>query len=142
MENSNYKVNDIVKGIVVSIKNYGVFLSFDKAYIGLLHISEISSNFVNDINKYFHVGDVVDVLIKKVDENNKFLSVSLKDLPPSLNKYKDINPSKKITSYLKDIDFSKLEKALPNMIKVELEKESNTNEDWSRFWLLRRKESS
>ena len=86
MENSNYKVNDIVKGIVVSIKNYGVFLSFDKAYIGLLHISEISSNFVNDINKYFHVGDVVDVLIKKVDENNKFLSVSLKDLPPSLNK--------------------------------------------------------
>ena len=44
MENSNYKVNDIVKGIVVSIKNYGVFLSFDKAYIGLLHISEISSN--------------------------------------------------------------------------------------------------
>ena len=63
------------------------------------------------------------------DENNKFLSVSLKDLPPSLNKYKDINPSKKITSYLKDIDFSKLEKALPNMIKVELEKESNTNED-------------
>ena len=129
MENSNYKVNDIVKGIVVSIKNYGVFLSFDKAYIGLLHISEISSNFVNDINKYFHVGDVVDVLIKKVDENNKFLSVSLKDLPPSLHKYKDINPSKKITSYLKDIDFSKLEKALPNMIKVELEKESNTNED-------------
>ena len=94
MENSNYKVNDIVKGIVVSIKNYGVFLSFDKAYIGLLHISEISSNFVNDINKY-----------------------------------KDIKPSKKITSYLKDIDFSKLEKALPNMIKVELEKESNTNED-------------
>ena len=70
MENSNYKVNDIVKGIVVSIKNYGVFLSFDKAYIGLLHISEISSNFVNDINKYFHVGDVV---VNAIVENHAVL---------------------------------------------------------------------
>lgn len=123
--NADYKVNDITTGIVVSIKNYGVFLSFEKAYIGLLHISEISNNFVNDINKYFALGDKVEVIVKKVDSKTKFLSVSIKDLPNNLKKFKDINPSKKITSYLKEIDFSKLEKKLPQMIKEELEKENN-----------------
>lgn len=123
--NVDYKVNDITTGIVVSIKNYGVFLSFEKAYIGLLHISEISNNFVNDINKYFALGDKVEIIVKKVDAKTKFLSVSIKDLPNNLKKFKDINPSKKITSYLKEIDFSKLEKKLPQMIKEELEKENN-----------------
>lgn len=122
--NIEYKVNDQATGIVVSIKNYGVFLSFDGAYVGLLHISEISNNFVNDINKYFAIGDKVLVSIKKVDSKSKFLSVSVKDLPSELNKFKDINPSKKITSYLKEIDFSKLEKSLPNMIEEELKKEN------------------
>lgn len=118
-----YKTNEKTEGIVTSIKNYGVFLSFDGGYSGLLHISQISSNFVNDISKYFNLGDVVTVVIKKVDIKTKFLTVSTKDLPEEENAYSNINPSKKITSYLKDISFEKLQKALPNMIIEELERE-------------------
>lgn len=120
-----YNEGDITKGIITSIKKYGVFLSFDESYIGLLHISEISSNFVNNIRSFFQIGDTVTVVVKKVDVKTKFLNVSIKNLPDDLNPYKEILPSKKVTSYLKEIDFSKLEKTLPKMIKDELEREGN-----------------
>ena len=120
-----YNEGDITKGIITSIKKYGVFLSFDGSYIGLLHISEISSNFVNNIRSFFQIGDTITVVVKKVDVKTKFLNVSIKNLPDDLNPYKEILPSKKVTSYLKEIDFSKLEKTLPKMIKDELEREGN-----------------
>lgn len=119
----SYKENDITKGIVTSIKKYGAFLSFEGGYIGLLHISEISTNFVNNISTFFKVGDVITVLIKSIDKNTKFLKLSIKDLPDDLNEFKEILPSKKVTTYIKDIDFSKLEKILPKMIQDELERE-------------------
>ncbi|MCI7601787.1 MAG: S1 RNA-binding domain-containing protein [Candidatus Onthovivens sp.] len=125
--NNYFEKDQIVEGIVTRIKKYGVFLSFDNGYVGLLHISEISTNFVNNINSYFSLGDKIKVLIKKIDQGNKFLFVSIKDLPDELNPYKEILPSKKIVSYLKDINFSKLEKALPKMIEEELEREDKND---------------
>ena len=125
--NNYFEKDQIVEGIVTRIKKYGVFLSFDNGYVGLLHISEISTNFVNNINSYFSLGDKIKVLIKKIDQCNKFLFVSIKDLPDELNPYKEILPSKKIVSYLKDINFSKLEKALPKMIEEELEREDKND---------------
>ena len=121
----NFKEGDITEGIVTSIKKYGVFLSFEGGYIGLLHISEISTNFVNNISNFFKIGDLVTVLIKEIDKTSKFLKVSIKDLPDELNEYKEILPSKKVTSYLKEIDLNKLEKALPKMVEEEIERENN-----------------
>ena len=119
-----YVEGDIIKGIITSIKKYGAFLSFENGYIGLLHISEISTNFVNNIHSFFSIGDEITVAVKRVDGATKFLNVSIKDLPNDLNPYKEILPSKKITSYLKEIDFSKLEKSLTKMVAEELERES------------------
>ena len=123
MINNPYKEGDIIEGIITSIKKYGAFLSFENGYIGLLHISEISTNFVNNIYSYFDVGDKITVTVKRIDEKTKFLNVSIKDLPSELNPYKDILPSKKITSYLREIDFTKLNKSLAKMIADELERE-------------------
>ena len=123
MINNPYKEGDIIEGIITSIKKYGAFLSFENGYIGLLHISEISTNFVNNIYSYFDVGDKITVTVKRIDEKTKFLNVSIKDLPSELNPYPDILPSKKITSYLREIDFTKLNKSLAKMIADELERE-------------------
>ena len=90
--NNYFEKDQIVEGIVTRIKKYGVFLSFDNGYVGLLHISEISTNFVNNINSYFSLGAKIKVLIKKIDQGNKFLFVSIKDLPDEINPYKEILP--------------------------------------------------
>jgi predicted RNA-binding protein with RPS1 domain len=123
--NVDYRPGQQVKGIVVKIKNYGVFLSFEGGYVGLLHISEVCDNFINDLSLYFSIGDEVLVAIKKVDESGKFLTVLTKDLPGELNKYNSIIDTKKVTLYSEDIGFSKLQRELPKMISDELEREKN-----------------
>lgn len=122
---SVYKEGDVIEGVVTSVKKYGVFLSFPSYYTGLLHISDISNNFINDISMIFYIGDKVLVYVKEIDEETKFLKLSVKLLPDELNPYREILPFKKITSYLGDINFSKLNKALPKMIKEELKREKD-----------------
>lgn len=121
---SKYKKGIIVEGIVTSIKKYGAFLSFDEGYIGLLHISEISNVFVTNIFNYFRIGDKINVVVKEIDEDGKRISVSLKDVPSSMNPTLEKIDGKPIVQYVKDIDFSKLDKALPLMIKKELERDA------------------
>lgn len=113
-----YSVGDVILGIVTSIKKYGVFLSFDNNYAGILHISEISSKYVSNIHKLFKIGDKVTTIILDVDENTKFLKVSLKAF--EVNEAKQ----KKSRNLEDEISFDKLQKSLSSMIEKELERES------------------
>ena len=36
----NYQKGEVVKGTVTGFEKYGIFLSFDEEYTGLIHISE------------------------------------------------------------------------------------------------------
>ena len=65
---SKYNVNQIIEGKVNSIKPYGIFVIIDDIYTGLIHISQINGKFINDINDYFKVGDVIKVRVIDVDE--------------------------------------------------------------------------
>lgn len=70
-------------GTVSGITNFGVFvkLTFEKEEIeGLVHISEISWEKVEDISKLFRIGDKVHVLVIGLDKENLKLNLSLKKL--------------------------------------------------------------
>lgn len=114
------KVGDIVEGIVTSIKKYGAFLSFEGGYVGLLHISEISGKFISNIFNCFQIGDKIMVVVKEINKETKHLSVSTIDLPCNFNAS---NANNAIHKSIRNIDFSKLDKALPKMVEIELEKE-------------------
>ena len=77
---ANYKKGNIVTGTVTGIESYGVFVSFDEYYSGLIHISEISHGFVKDIHDYVKVGDVIKVEILEVDEETSHLKLSIKNI--------------------------------------------------------------
>ena len=77
---SKYKKGKIVKGVVSGVETYGVFVKFDEFYSGLLHISEISHDFVEDITKVAEIGDEIVVEILDVDEENYRLTLSLKNI--------------------------------------------------------------
>ncbi|NLD79210.1 MAG: S1 RNA-binding domain-containing protein, partial [Mollicutes bacterium] len=47
---TNYKVDKIVKGNVSGIEKYGIFINLENFYTGLIHISEISNDYIKDIN--------------------------------------------------------------------------------------------
>ena len=58
---SKVKKGRIVRGTVTGIESYGVFVSCDDYYTGLIHISEISHGFVKNITDFVHIGDLIFV---------------------------------------------------------------------------------
>ncbi len=74
-----YEGGKIVKGCVTGIENYGIFVSLDEYYSGLIHISEISNGFVKNVNDYVNIGETIKVKILEVDEENCHLKLSIKD---------------------------------------------------------------
>lgn len=74
-----YEDGKIVKGCVTGIENYGIFVSLDEYYSGLIHISEISNGFVKNVNDYVNIGETIKVKILEVDEENCHLKLSIKD---------------------------------------------------------------
>jgi len=69
---NNYVVGDIVKGVVNGLEPYGAFLTIDtKGTRGLIHISNVSSEIVDVIDRHFKIGDTVEarVIELKLDGN-------------------------------------------------------------------------
>ena len=75
-----YYPGNVVKGKVVGVKPYGVFIGLEEDFVGLIHISEISEDFVSDINKVFAVGENVETKILDVDYKEKKVKLSIKAL--------------------------------------------------------------
>ena len=73
-----YNIGDIVEGEVTGITNYGVFVKLTGDYVGLIHISEISNGFVNNIEKLYIMGDKIEAKIIEIDKENKQLKLSIK----------------------------------------------------------------
>lgn len=73
------KIGDIVSAKVTNILGYGAFVKIDE-YDGLVHISEFSDGFVRKITDFVNVGDDVRLRVIEVDEENKQLKLSYKQL--------------------------------------------------------------
>jgi len=85
---TKYKKGRIIRGTVTGIESYGVFVSCDEYYSGLIHISEISHAFVKNITDYLNIGDVVYVEILEVDEKLGQLKLSIKNIDYKYNRGK------------------------------------------------------
>ena len=72
----------ILQGKVTGIMSFGAFVSMDNGESGLVHISEISNNYISDIGQLLQIGDVVKVKVLSVDEKGK-LSLSIKQADPN-----------------------------------------------------------
>lgn len=74
------KVNDIIEATVTGIQKYGAFVLINDKYDGLIHISEISSGYVRNINDYIKIKDKIYAQVVDIDkENNKF-KLSIKNI--------------------------------------------------------------
>ncbi len=70
-------VGEIVEGKITGITNFGIFADLGKGKSGMVHISEVSCTYVNDINELFKVGDVVKMKVMNLSEDGK-ISLSIK----------------------------------------------------------------
>ncbi|MBD3231320.1 30S ribosomal protein S1 [Candidatus Dependentiae bacterium] len=76
-----YPVGKEVEGKVSSITDYGLFVEIEKGIEGLVHISEISwTERINNLSKYYTIGDNVKVKVVALDKDNRRMSLSIKQL--------------------------------------------------------------
>ncbi|MDA8121849.1 MAG: 30S ribosomal protein S1 [Deltaproteobacteria bacterium] len=76
-----YAVETRYKGRVTNITKYGAFIELEEGVEGLLHISEMSwSKKLRDPSESMRVGDIVDVMVLKVEVQHKKISLGLKQL--------------------------------------------------------------
>ncbi|HUY53069.1 MAG TPA: S1 RNA-binding domain-containing protein [Candidatus Dormibacteraeota bacterium] len=71
------KVGDVIEGVVTGVIDFGAFVNVD-GIEGLIHISEISWERVEDPRKYIKVGQEVKAKIIAIDKDR--LSLSLKQM--------------------------------------------------------------
>ncbi len=79
-----YPAGSKVKGKVVSITDYGVFVELEEGVEGLVHISEMSwSKKPKHPSKLVSVGDEIEVQVLKVEAETKRISLGMKQLLPN-----------------------------------------------------------
>ena len=79
-----YPAGKKVKGKVVSIQDFGAFIELEPGVEALLHVSEMSwSRKRIHPSKVLQVGEIVEILIKETNTEDKKISLSLKSILPT-----------------------------------------------------------
>ena len=77
---ASYNVGDVVKATVVSITPFGAFASIIDGVVGLIHISQIANQRVDNVKDVLSVGQEVEAKITECDIENKRVSLSMRAL--------------------------------------------------------------
>lgn len=107
------EVGNKLKGKITGIKTFGAFVELPEGKSGLVHISEVADNYVENVEDHLSVGDEVEVKVLSIADDGK-ISLSIKkakDRPrkPRHSKANHGKPvqktedfEKKLSNFLKD----------------------------------------
>ncbi|MEM6836849.1 MAG: S1 RNA-binding domain-containing protein [Cyanobacteria bacterium P01_C01_bin.120] len=73
------EVGQLIQGKIASLKPYGAFVNFD-GVTGLLHINQISQNYVDSLPNLFKEGQDIKAIVVSLDESRGRISLSTKVL--------------------------------------------------------------
>ena len=74
------KENMVLKGTVRNVTDFGAFVDIGVKHDGLVHISQLSNNFVKNPSDVVAVGDIVDVKVIGIDPEKQKVSLSMKEV--------------------------------------------------------------
>jgi len=93
-----YKVGDIISGKVQEITNFGVFVNLLPGIDGLIHISELDSEYVHHPEKVTSVGEEIRAEIVEIDPEKRRIRLSVKRLKEKVKKEREKEEKEKQTS--------------------------------------------
>ena len=120
-----YPVDSLVKGKIVNMMNYGVFVELEKGVEGLIHVSEMSwTRHIKNPNELYKLGDEVEAKILSIDKDEKKISLGIKQLTENPwneieNKYPVGSISKGIVRNLTQFGaFVELEEGIDGLVHI------------------------
>jgi uncharacterized protein len=72
------KPNMVLEGVITNVTHFGAFVDLGVHQDALIHISQLSNEFVSDPSAIISVGDVVKVKILQIDAARKRISATRK----------------------------------------------------------------
>ena len=100
LENMSIEVGSKVEGKVTGIANFGAFIDLGDNKTVLVHISEVSDRYVENINEELEVGQKVTVKVLSIANDGKIgLSIRKAQAKPAEKKKKKPTPSRERRSH-------------------------------------------
>jgi 4-hydroxy-3-methylbut-2-enyl diphosphate reductase len=81
-----YNVGDVIKGKVVRLVNFGAFVEVEKGIDGLVHVSQISNEWLENPVTALEVGQEIDAKILDINVEKEKMTLSIKALLPEVEK--------------------------------------------------------
>ena len=75
-----YRVGDNIEGKIVNFTTYGAFVELEEGIEGLIHVSEMGVERIENPQQHFNLGDVIKTKIIKMDQSEKKIGLSIKEL--------------------------------------------------------------
>jgi len=121
-----FEAGQVLEGKVTGIQPYGAFVALNDEVQGLVHISEVTHGFVQDINEHLKVGDTVNVKVLNVDEQKGKVSLSIRatEEAPKKQPRKQQAPRQQAQSNNDNAGFNTLKDKLQGWIEQSKEREN------------------
>ena len=75
---THFKIGDMVKGKISKITSYGAFVELDNDIDGLVHISQVSEERIENIKDVLDEGAQVEARVIKIDKDERRIGLSVK----------------------------------------------------------------
>lgn len=86
-------IGSVHEGTVTGLTKFGAFVKLENGASGMVHISEISNEYVSEISEHLSEGDKVKVKVIEINEKGK-ISLSIKKALPQPEKPKPSKPKR------------------------------------------------
>ncbi|MBN2781471.1 MAG: 30S ribosomal protein S1, partial [Candidatus Marinimicrobia bacterium] len=120
-----YPLDSVVKGRIVSITNYGVFVELEKGVEGLIHISEMSwTQHIKHPSEIYQINDEVEAKVLAIDSHDRKISLGVKQLQPDPwdELEKKYSPGMKVKGIVRNLTqfgaFVEIEEGIDGLIHV------------------------
>ncbi|MFI3167987.1 MAG: 4-hydroxy-3-methylbut-2-enyl diphosphate reductase [Bacillota bacterium] len=114
-----YPVGSIVSGAVVRLRPFGAIVQIEENVEGLIHISQISHTYVDNIAHALAEGDPVDAKVIDIDMNKNKINLSIKALLPEPEKAPAPERTERKPRRRQDGEFSRREDELTSWVTSE-----------------------
>ncbi|HON60562.1 MAG TPA: 30S ribosomal protein S1 [Deltaproteobacteria bacterium] len=83
---NEHPVGSVIKGRVTSLTDFGAFVEIREGVEGMIHISEVSSNKIDNLSSVLTVGQEVEAMVLRLSPENKKIGLSIKALEEAQDK--------------------------------------------------------